>query len=379
MNCEEFLRWGGTDMDAVLARVHAAVGLGAGDMLLAVGSLAEGMGTSRSDFDLLWIADRRARALPAEEHLPLRVGQCLVDVQVWPRRELEVLLERFEAWARAPWDVMHQARFSLDDRTSLHRLSHGRVMHAGSSQPVAGRIPARRDLARLKLQIARHWSRTIQVDLAGYRELEDYGTLTFAAQDLLGHVVDGLLAAHGWTNPLVKWRSRLLDEVPADWEPPLGTRPTGLTARERVWRLHRAPARPSRRAVLAHAADIAAFARAVFPWAERVLVHGRPPQPRGLGFVPEARGKRTRALPSLDLDVDLCFLDGGFVIGRLNDFGRTLRLSAAEGELLRLFDGRTTTREAERLSGGGGRRRANARTIERLVEKVAQAGFTSPP
>lgn len=375
MNCEEFLNLGGTDLAAVLAHVDRALELGEGELLLAVGSLAENMGTSKSDFDLLWITERTAEQLPADEHIPFWVGRCLVDVHVWPLREFTALVDRFDEWVRTPWSVMHPARFSLDERTLLHRLIHGRILHAGRREQISARMPARGDLAKLRLQVARHVSRTIQVDLAGYRELEDYRTLTFAAQELLGHAVDALLASHELTNPLVKWRSRLLDALPADWEQVLAVRPSGASARDRMWQLHRAPARAQRRAVLEHAFAISTFARAVFLAAELALVKQSAPKPKGAGFRPGAGARRERALPCLDLDVDFSLGDRRVAIGRLNDLGQAFEVGAREAELVVLFDGHTTPREAERIIEGVGGRQSGAKVLQRLVAHVEQAGF----
>src|SRR6202008_2286814 len=99
--------------------------------------------------------------------------------------------------------------------------------------------PTREGLLRLKLHVARQAARTIQVDMAGLRDAGDHRSLAFAAQELMGHAIDAMLAAYGLSNPLLKWRSRLLERVPRDWELAMSVAPSGLTAGDRIWRLLR--------------------------------------------------------------------------------------------------------------------------------------------
>ena len=117
-------------------------------------------------------------------------------------------------------------------------------------------------------------ARTIQVDMVGYRDAGDHRSMVFAAQELLGHAVDGFLAGFHLTNPTPKLRSRLLERLPVDWGERLMLRPTGLSASELVWQLHRAPAAPTKKLALDHACRIATFARSAFTWAECELIGG---------------------------------------------------------------------------------------------------------
>jgi hypothetical protein len=346
MDLEQFLQAGGADLAALVEQVDATVSIEPGDYLLVVGSLVEGLGTTRSDLDLLLITSRPEDRLPGEEEKALVAGRCLADVRILPRTELDALLARLDAWRRQPWDLRHAVRFSQAERVLLHRLLHGPlVAHGADADPGAVPRPAGQAVARLKLHVARHLARTVQVDMAGHRDGEDAASLVYAAQDLLGHAVDALTAAHGLTNPNPKWRGRLLRELPGDWQAPLGIRPTGESAQDAVWRLHRAPERPEMAAALGHALRITAFTRAVVLWAERRLVR-RHPAPPLAGTWPARNGGAP--LPHLDLDVDVVPGDGGGAqAARLNAFGTPLQLSPRELALALLFDGATTPNEAE--------------------------------
>jgi len=379
MNIDEFLSLRGTDISAVMTEMRETVGLGTGDVLLAVGSIVEGLGTSKSDLDLMLITPRDESSLSARDSLTLVVGRCLIDVRLLRLSELDELLKRFETWARLPWNVTHAVKFSIDERTLLHRLLHGRVLHKGKSERVTRRLPARRDVACLKLHIARQMSRTIQVDMVGYREVGDYRSLVFAAQEVLGHAVDALTAGYQLTNPLIKWRSRMLDFVPPDWERSLALRPNGLSAGQQVWRLHRAPERPDKAHALTHAFRVTTFARAVFMWAELQMVDGSAVKLKPASPPRIVRGPREPPLPCLDFDVDFFIAGRHVTAARLNEFDETLEMTPREFALALLFDGTTTAREAELLIYGSRRGKNSARTIERLVSRVTQAGLSFPP
>lgn len=379
MNIGEFLRLRDTELSTVMANVDATLGLGASDVLLAVGSIAEGLGNSKSDLDLLLVTPRGKSSLPAQGHAALVVGRCLIDVRILRMPELEELLTRLESWAQMPWNVMQAVKFTLEERTLLHRLLHGNVLHKGKRERIIRRLPPLGDLARLKLHVARQMSRTIQVDMVGYREARDFASLVFAAQELLGHAVDALLAGYQLTNPISKWRSRLSESVPSGWEHSLGVRPTGLTASQQMWRLHRAPERADEKHALEHAFSITTFARAVFMWAELHLVKGLTAKAKPTVWPRPEPGQQDSPLPHLDFDVDFFIADESVTVARLNEFDEMLKMSLREFALTLLFDGTTTAREAASIGNGNGRGKTRSSAIERLRSQLARTGFSVAP
>jgi len=372
MTLDEFLQLRNTQLTTVVENMKKTVGLLPDDLLLAVGSIVEGQGNSRSDLDLLLVTPREFGS-----HASFVAGRCIVDVRVLKVEELDKLLAVFENWSESPWQVTQAAPFTYDERILLHRLHHGLVLHRGENEQVAARIPSLLNLARLKLHVARQLARTIQVDMAGYRETQDYRSLVFAAQEVLGHAVDALLAGHRLTNPLPKWRSRLLESLPPDWEICLGHRPTGLSAAELFWRLHRAPLRAGRESSLKHALRITTFARAVFHWAETTLV-GAGVKLRTKTWPRTGRKSREAPLPYLDFDVDFFLTNGHVTVARLNEFSGTLKMSATEFAMALLFDGTTTPSDAERFIYGSRETKKRPR-IDNLVSAVARAGFHVSP
>lgn len=364
MNLDEFLTLREADLPAVMAAVDRRFGLGDEHIVLAVGSLVEGFGNSKSDLDLLLIGPDRPGAEAGT--VTVVVGRCLVDVRVLPVDDACALLDRFDSWSRGPWDLAHAAGFSIEERTLLHRFQHGQRLYEGNQGVIDRRFPSVSSLARLKLHVARQHARTIQVDMVGSRDAGDHRTVAFAAQELLGQAVDALVAAYGLTNTLAKWRSRLLDRLPRDWEDPLAPRPSDMPPGHVVWHLHRAPQAPDEASVLRHAFGISTFARAAFAWAESVLLGW----PAGAAVTSWQHGRvddDARTLPLLDFDVDFAPTPDGALLARLNEFDSGLELSSADFALALLFDGTTTESEAAlAVYGAGGDRDAVTRLVARM-------------
>jgi hypothetical protein len=377
MNIDDFLQFRGVDLPSIIENVKQTVGLAQDDILLAVGSLVEGHGNHKSDLDLLLITSRTDGILAHEKEIPLVTRACLADLQSLRPAGLHELCARFHAWNQEAWDVNHAAKFTLAEHKLLHRLLHGRILSETQLDAALPDLPSRRDLARLKLHVARHMSRTIQVDMVGNRADKDWQTLTFAAQTLLGHAIDALTAGHEITNPTEKWRFRFLDQLPPDWENRLGCRPTGLSARDLYWRLHRAPERPGEKPCLEHAFRISAFARAVFAWAESSLIFEEDRAPAQVDLSHDPQGP-AELLPYLDLDVDF-LLRGDYVyIAQLNEFHEPLEFPAHALSLFLLCDGVTTKEEAEAYLRKNSDYDADQDGVEQWLAELTQAALSVP-
>jgi len=366
MDLSEFLDGQGVDLSTVTRAVTDRLGRAGDDRLLAVGSVVEGLGNQKSDLDMMLVTPRTAET--GTGAVTVVVGRCLVDVQILPFTEVQLLLDRFDTWRAAPWDVARSAGFRLEERTVLHRLRHGVPLYDTDGQ-AAERFPALVDLARLRYHAARQNARTIQVDMVGYREVGDFRSLAFATADLLGQAVDALLAGYGLTNPLFKWRSRLLDMLPADWASELGIRCRGTSAGDHAWNLHRGPERPDKAGVITQAYEVTAFTRSVFVWADRTLLGRGRSVPRGAATWDDTGD----ALPALVFDVDVQPTPDGAVVGRLNEFGRTRTLSVEELGLALLLDGRTTAAGALSTVLPGAAE--GPEMLRRLVGELTAIGF----
>lgn len=345
VDLNEFLASKGTSLAEVFAQAERSVPIGEDDMLLAVGSLVEGLGTTKSDVDLLLLTRRTAADLPAEDHVTWVSGKSLVDMQILPGPVIEDLLDRFRAWSEAPFDPTDFAPFKLEQRTLLHRIAVSPRLARDAADEEPYKRPSRRALARLKLHVARHEARTVQVDMTGLRVAGDYRSLAFAATQLMGLAIDAILAGHLITNFTPKWRSRLLEDVPDDWQAGLGPRRGGSAGAE-IWRLLRFPESWDASETLPFALDVSAYARAAFAWAEETLL-GTGDSAAAPATPPAPEAGAGDPLPHLDFDVDYSFAGADARLGRLNEFDAPLRLSRAELAAALLFDGRTGAGEAD--------------------------------
>jgi hypothetical protein len=371
MDMNDFLSRRGTDVISVIESVKNTIGLGPKDLLLAVGSIVEGLGTNKSDLDLFLISQR---TIPAQDSRTMVVGKCLIDLRLVSLSGYVALCSRVEDWSRAQWNVTQAVKFSLDNRTLLHRALHGRVLYNGSANDIALPMPQNSTLALLKLNVARQMARTIQVDMVGYCEIGDYRSLCFAAQELLGQVVDALCAGHLLTNPLLKWRSRMLDRLPVDWERSLTMRPSGVPASEFVWRLHCGPEVPDEKSSVEFALRITTFARVVFSWAELHLIGESSSKHELQDWPLNDWSSQVPTLPQLIFDVDFVFSGGHVKVARLNDFGGSIDVLPDEFALVLLCDGATTVREAEIVICGENED-LTAR-LNQLLTEIRRAGFT---
>jgi hypothetical protein len=327
------------------------------------------LGTSKSDIDLMLVAPPGEGVPATTERVPLQVGPCLVDLWRVPSTTVDELLDRLDEWASGPWDVSHLASFTIIDRKLLNWFHTAQLLHAGEA--AVPRAPSPSDLARLKLHVARYWARTIQVDMAGLRDEGDYRSLVAAGQDLLGHTLDALTAGHGLVNPQQKWRSRVLDAVPLDWQREVIMPASEEPAWSCFWRLGRAPVEPAAEPVLAHSFDIVSFSRSIFHWAERRLIDGT----LGVVGVPHRRAPARAGafLPRLDLDIDFGLADGNCQIGRLNATDEGVAVSEHEVAAALFFDGRTVAGEAAAALFSD--EREGLRVVEGLVSRLTSAGL----
>jgi hypothetical protein len=376
VNIAGFLSRHGITLEAVVAEAKAAVRLSPGDVLFVSGSLAEGLGNEKSDLDLFLLTPRTDIQFTSLNDVTVVVGPCVVDIRVVQHAAVEELLGHFDRWARQPRMARKAFEFVEDDRRLLHRLKIGQALFGEDD---FGRLQSRidaADLARHKLDWARHLAEAIQVDLAGLLVERDPYTMLFAAQDLLGQTIDGLLAGHGFTNPGQKWRARQLGLLPDTWELDLPGRRSGLSPIDRYLSLHRAPESLTLGTALHHALRIVAFSRRVFPWAEHKLLGPRERLPPALvaGDPPIPQ----KALPHLDLDVEVRYRDGGFELRRLNEEGAAFQLSPQSFSLLSLFDGETSRERAVAHAETLGGDRSGAELLEELQTVIRYARFTAP-
>jgi predicted nucleotidyltransferase len=347
MQLSDFLNYHGITLKDVAALAESSLHLTADDTLFVCGSVVEGFGNEKSDLDLLLISARENLPLTSRDATLLMMGRCAIDLRVIRRAAAEELLKRFVDWVDEPRQPRSAMAFTHDERLFLHRLRSGEALAGTEDFRQLQNKVRLTDLSRHRLDCAQYMATRIQVDLAGLRGAGDQYSVLFAAQELLGHTVDALLAGYNYSNPHLKWRVRQLSELRSDWESDLPGRRTGMSARDLYWSLHAAPASASPGAILDHALRIVAFSRRVFPWAESRLLS--PTSPTLFSFDRDDTGTG-QPLPHLDLDVAVRYRDGKFELLRLHGDGVIFTLSPEEYSLSCLFDGETSSnKENEEL------------------------------
>ena len=344
MQLSDFLNYHKITLEDVAALAKSSLHLTADDTLFVCGSVVEGFGNEKSDLDLLLISAREDLPLTSRDATLLMMGHCAIDLRVIRRAAAETLLKRFAGWVDEPRQPRNARAFTHDERLFLHRLRTGEAL-AGTEdfRQLQNKVPLT-DLLRHRLDCAQYMASRIQVDLAGLRSAGDQYSMMFAAQELLGHTVDALLAGHNYSNPHLKWRVRQLSELSPDWESDLPGRRTGMSARDLYWSLHAAPPSASPGLILDHALRIVAFSRRVFPWAEYRLLS--PSSPPLFSYEHDETGTGL-PLPHLDLDVAVRYRAGKFELLRLHGDGVIFTLSPEEYSLSCLFDGQTASNKED--------------------------------
>ncbi|MBY3179497.1 hypothetical protein HFO27_33810 [Rhizobium leguminosarum] len=341
---EQFLSFKRTTEQAIRDAASLLLRSEGNDVILAVGSVAEGLGNSKSDLDLLMIRHRIDASDQAEsKECSWIAGDCIVDMQILAVAEVSALVQRLEDWAETPWDVSSAAPFSPEEILLLHRLCNAVPLSVHPDvQRASGLLPELGKVARLKLHRARHMARTVQVDMVGYKRSGDWYSLIYASQDLLGYVADGLLASFKKTNPNPKWRSRLLHDLPADWKRGMIYMQLAADARQALWDVHYAPAIVDVVSAIAHASRSATLGRAIFAHAECKLVHELDEAWEGVLLSTQQPGETRSPFPALELDVDFVISPDGVQVARLNEFGSALQVPFHKFSLILQHDGVTT-------------------------------------
>lgn len=350
------------DAMRLVAQVRAQLGLDEGDLLALSGSLAEGLGNAHSDIDLLLITARPAMATGGPRDELLFLDGQLLDVQVVPMARLQRLMQRLADWAASP-GARDPTVIDPAARKLLHRVRSGQALHGHAAFALLQEQLPGATLARHLIDLSRYMASTLQVDMAGFYRAADALSLHFAGQQMLGHLMDALLASHGITTGNPKWRIRQLAALDQAWEDGLYGRATGLSPQQLFLALSAFSADDQPRQAITRGAALATLARRLLP----MLADGARAHPAGSGTgCTGPDDAEDRRMPQLDLDVTVKYRNGRFDLFRLNRQSSTFALGPREYAVVCLCDGVTTV--------AGACRQIAARWVESdapaLVEQV---------
>jgi hypothetical protein len=349
MDLTTFLDRHGMSRAEVTEAIHRRIGRERGEILFLAGSLIEGLGNARSDLDAVLISDRRPGGVGAGVPIPIWTDPFALDVEWWPRADVEALLGRL---AELPVDRERDPRtaeiFGGGELRLLHRLGHGEPVQ---SEAETAELQARLDPRTLDRVLVDRGALEVdaqQTDVVGFVGAGDLESALLQAIEMVGHAAGTLLAAVGDANPSRKWRLAKLRGLgrPGPDLPGGPLLPSPADAFLRLWTVRST----SPAAVRRHLAECVHTVRRVVPWARQRFLAAEPGAARERALPGEPAGtasRRGRILPCLDLDLRVRWLDGRLEVTRPG-WPEPWVIDERTHEALICFDGRTRLDEAVR-------------------------------
>ncbi|MDJ0643341.1 MAG: hypothetical protein QNJ15_11025 [Erythrobacter sp.] len=175
------------------------------DVLLICGSLAEGLGTTKSDIDLFHVSASKDGDFGRASFDEL--AGVPVDLEAWTFEEVEILLQRLaRVDAAHSGDPRWVLDFSIQEREFFHRFAKGVPIHGEARFAELKRDIPRDVLARLIVDRGLIRVSTAHRDLMGAIECGEHENAVVSLQTIAGYAIDILLGCMGETNPQEKWR-----------------------------------------------------------------------------------------------------------------------------------------------------------------------------
>lgn len=183
--------------------------------LLLVGSLAQGLGTPSSDIDLYVLCEHADRL--SFDEIALEIDGVIVDAQVHALERTRKRLAAVTEWDGAIGGNHSLPQIPDGEREFCHRILTARVLAGDLDRVLGAGMDARlRDrLQNLKLLVASHHARSLQVDAHGAVLDNDFVLAADLAQTGLRHAFDAVAAGFGETAVNPKWRLRFLSRLVA--------------------------------------------------------------------------------------------------------------------------------------------------------------------
>lgn len=183
------------------------------------GSLAEGLGNRGSDVDIFVIADRE----PDGPHIIRKSDFCIsihfagrrrVDFEYWPASAPVRIAEKLDRLRLG--DDFVAEKLTPVEELFVHRLFIGLPLSGASGFATLQGIFDRARFSGYLTQQAIHRIDGAHEDLCGMLEEQQWDVAVLRARDLMELSVDAWSFHRGRTNPLSKWRSRLLERCGDD-------------------------------------------------------------------------------------------------------------------------------------------------------------------
>ncbi|WP_420412400.1 hypothetical protein [Roseibium sp.] len=218
LNLSQFLLKRHLSIDAITEGLCAALGFEYGDILIAVGSLAEELGNERSDFDIMLVTSRTNFTFTYPNVIVATIADITVDIAVVQNSWATQTINKIKSFGDNYTDPRNAGEFSRQEIQFLHRVCNCMVLAGHDSASQLRAQIAFSHLIRQRFSNAFHELKCLVVDLVGFEEERDWQSCIMVAQLILDYSIECLLASFQLTNPSAKWRARLLGKIPQNWE-----------------------------------------------------------------------------------------------------------------------------------------------------------------
>ena len=217
-NAEKFLAQWSIRLDDL--REYAGA-VGDNEFLLLVGSIPEGLANSASDIDLLMVGERKSEGALIigdtgyEESSARLPGGQEINIEYWRPEDLQQIQRRMTntiATLRDPAALQKIEVFNEAELLLLHRLKSGVVL---ANPDAAERCRERLFLTLLADYSVLYWISfhyIFREDAIAQAADGDMLSALWMFKSALDHLGGAMLASVGETNPVSKWRLRLLLE-----------------------------------------------------------------------------------------------------------------------------------------------------------------------
>jgi len=370
MGFDEFCSYHHIDLKDAYAALASYTELQPGEVLYLSGSLAEGLGNTKSDLDAFLITDRTLDLPTHGTIIIVPFEACIIDLELWSTSKAANAITLLQACPHAEErDPRLSLRFRHGDLAFLHRLLVGYPLtenHAFRS--LQSRVDSRA-VSRIIFDQSSAVIAGLVTDIAGLLQAADHDAAAVLAQRLLGFILDAVLAVQGNTNPSQKWRFQKLRHLEAEGFPyalpPCLTVPSAYEYFLSLY-LMRDLRRPD---YIDYVHECLRLARHTLPWGQKLFCAHSPfdwiaerPDRRSIGDggslepggEPENRTSgvlgiddELQCLPMLEPEVTAWWQRGDVILYGGRGKGE-LTVGEIALEALRYFDGKTTLGEAAR-------------------------------
>lgn len=238
MNAAALLASLGIDLEAVLASEDLGADTGAAVYLS--GSLVEGLGNSSSDVDIFVVGD----LVPNGPHVITKDKFCIsihfsgarrIDFEYWAAGHIKDMAVKLEA-IRLGEDFVAEKLAPIEE-LFIHRILIGLPILGADRFFSLAQLFDRDRFRQYLVQQSIHRIDGAMEDVVGTIDDGDWLSAVTRSRDLVNFAADAFCHSKGNTNPLPKWRARILERLPGNearmlekqyWElqfPELGSAP----------------------------------------------------------------------------------------------------------------------------------------------------------